>query len=86
MSFAYNIVFVCLFSFFLVLSLTFLLHFLFLIAFVCLLACYVHRLVSHELCATLETSWVKYKRTCAVINTWLYVVLPLYEEIVDFSP
>jgi len=52
---------------------------------VCLLVC-IRRSVSQEPCVTLETRKVKYKRTCAVINTWLYVVLSLYEELVVFIP
>ena len=37
-------------------------------------------------CVTLEVSWVKYKRTRAIINTWLSVILPLSEELVIFNP
>jgi len=35
---------------------------------------------------TLEASWVKHKRACKTINTWLFVILPLYDELVTFSP
>jgi len=36
-------------------------------------------------CMNLEMSWVKYKRACTTIATWLSTILPLYEDIVAFS-
>ena len=67
--------------------LAFLMHLLMLLlCFVDFFLVCVRRLVSHETVATVETSKVKYKRTCAVINTWLFVVLSLYVELVIFSP
>lgn len=33
-------------------------------------------------CMTLEARWVKKKRPCVAITTWLLVILPLYEELV----
>ena len=49
-------------------------------------ACFVRRLVRMKPCLTHESRWVKYKRDCAAIATWLSVILPLYDELVTLSP
>ena len=37
-------------------------------------------------CVNPETGWVKYKRPCATITTFLSIILPMYGELVIFSP
>lgn len=49
-------------------------------------SCFVRRLVCMKPRVTHETSWVKYKRVCKAIATWLSVILPLYDELVTLSP
>ena len=70
--------FVCLLS-------CFLTHFSFTFAsafLCCLFSCFVCRLVSHE---TMYDSWNKLGKVqgpCTAITTWLFIILPLYEELV----
>ena len=75
--FAFNICLLALISFFLLLLLGFV---------VSSFTCFVRRLVRMKPCVTHETSWVKWKRVCTTISSWLYIILPLYDEIVPLSP
>lgn len=79
--------FACLFVCLLVCLLALLMNLLslFLYFVVCLFV-YIFRLVSHEIVCDSRNLLYKYKRICAVINSWLYAILPLYEELVIFSP
>ena len=75
--------FACLFTFF---SFVFYSTLALLCSLISSFARFVRSLIGMKPCMTLEMNWVKYKRDCTTITTWLSIILPLYDELVTFSP